>query len=222
MPIVEGGTSAVAAGVGAESQSALHVTTKPDPCGVLGHYKTSHRTVLVNSQAANSRLFELRNNASNLVVIHKVRVEVTQTAANTAAIMDSIDMYKLTGHTAVSTTNTVTLVASRLRTSFAAPPGGVDLRGCTVAGIAAGMTGGTMTKDTAPLRQFGIWFLAAVPTGGPTVQIIGEYWPDVGSGESPLILAQNEGMLIENRVLLGAAAGAAVSIDIEWAEVTAY
>lgn len=221
MAVLEGGVSAALLGIGPESQSALHATLKPDPVGALGHYKTSHRTVMVNVQAANSRLFELQNaHATNLIVVHKVRVEWTQTAAHTAAIMDSIDLYRGTAFSAVDTTNTVTPVISKLRTSFATA--GANVRGCTVAGIAAGMTGGTLTKDTAPMRQFGLWPLAVVPTAGATPQIVGEYWPDVASGESPLILVQNEGFIIENRVVLGAAAGSAVSIDIEWSEVTAY
>lgn len=221
MAVVEGGVSAALAGVGAESGSPLHTVNKPDPAGVLGHYKTSHRTVLVNTQAANSRLFELQNaHATNLIVVHDIRVELIQTAAHTAAILDSLDIYRCTSFSAVDTTNTVTPVAAKLRNSFGTS--GANLRGVTVAGAAAGMTGGTLTKDTAPLRQFGLWLLAAVPTGGPTPAIVGQYTPQVANGESPLILVQNEGLIIENRVLLGAAAGSAVSIDIEWSEVTAY
>jgi hypothetical protein len=138
--------------------------------------------------------------------------------------LDSLDIYRLTSFSVTQTTGTVTPVLSKLRTSFATLVDGTDLavRGVTVAGAAAGMTGGTLTKDTAPLRQVGQWMLAAVPTAGVVMPIVGEYWPDVGSGESPLILAQNEGFLIENRVLLGAAAGSAVSIDIEFSVATAY
>ena len=221
MAVIEGGVSAALAGVGAESGSAMHILAKPDAVGVLGHYRTSHRTVLVNTQAANSRLFELQNaHATNLIVVHEVHVEWTQTAAHTAAIMDSIDIYRCTSFSAVDTTNTVTPVISKLRTSFGTA--GANVRGCTVAGIAAGMTGGTLTKDTAPLRQWGLWLLAAVPTGGPTPSVSASLWPDVASGEHPLVLVQNEGFIIENRVLLGAAAGSAVSIDVTWSEVTAY
>lgn len=224
MAVLEGGTSAALAGIGVESQSALHVTQKPVPVGALGHYRTSHRCALVNTQAANSRLFELRNaHASNLIVILHIRIQWVQTAAHTAAIEDSIDAYRLTSFSVTSTTNTVTPVASKLRTSY----GTIDtaatlIRGVTVAGAAAGMTGATLTKDTAPLFQLPMWLLAAVPTAGPTVHTEYHYSPDVGDGEAPLVLAQNEGLLIENRVLLGAAAGSSVYIDVEWAEVTAY
>lgn len=221
MAVIEGGTSAALAGVGSESQSAMHVSAKPTPVGALGHYKTSHRAAIIAAQAANSRLFELQNaHATNLIVVHEIRIAWVQTAAHTAAIEDSIDLYRCTGFSAVDTTNTVTPAISKLRASFATA--GANVRGVTVAGAAAGMTGGTLTKDTNPLRQIPQFLLATVPTAGPTVQIEGWYRPDVNSGESPLILVQNEGLTIENRVLLGAAAGSTFYIDIEWAEVTAY
>jgi hypothetical protein len=221
MAVIDGGVSGALLGVGVESQSAAHFTAKPDPVGALGHYKTSHRFVMVNSQAANSRVFELQNaHVSNLIIVHRIRVEWIQTAAHTAAILSSLDIYRATAFSAVDTTNTVTPSISKLRTSFGAA--GANIRGCTVAGIAAGMTGGTLTKDTAPLEQFSLWLLAAVPTAGPTVQIDNFYQADVMNGESPLILVQNEGFIIENRVVLGAAAGSAVQISINWSEVAAY
>lgn len=225
MAVIEGGTSAALAGVGAESGSAIHCTSKPVPVGSLGQYHTSHRTVLVNTQAANSRLLEIRNiHASNLLVIHDIRVEWVQTAAHTAAIMDSIDLYKVTSFSAVDTTNTVTPTFGKRRTSYATLVDGTDIaiRGCTVAGIAAGMTGGTLTKDTAPIKQWGQWLLAAVPTGSTVIPIVGVFHPEVADGESPLVLAQNEGFIIENRVLLGAAAGSAVTIEVCFSHLAAY
>lgn len=225
MAVVEGSVSGALAEVGATSQSALHTVNKPDPMGSLGSYKTSHRFSLAVTQAADSRLFVIRNpHATNLIVIHDVLVEWIQTAAHTAAILDSLDLYRLTSFSAIDTTNTVTPVASKLRTSYATLVAGtdVDLRGVTVAGAAAGMTGGTSTPDSAPLRQFGQWLLAAVPTAGPVTPIVGSYTPNVAHGESPLILVQNEGLVLRNRVLLGAAAGSSVSIDIQWSYLTAY
>jgi len=224
MAVLEGGVSAALAGIGVESQSALHTTLKPVPVGALGHYRTSHRCALVANQGATTRLFEFRNaHASNLVVLLNLRISWVQTAAHTAAIEDSLDVWRLTSYSVVSTTNTVTPVASKLRTSYAAvDTAATFIRGITVAGAAAGMTGHTNSKDTAPLFQVPMFLLAAVPTAGPTVSTTYTYAPDVAKGEAPLVLAQNEGFLVENRVLLGAAAGSTVYIDCEWAETTAY
>jgi hypothetical protein len=42
------------------------------------------------------------------------------------------------------------------------------------------------------------------------------------NGTHPHVFTQNEGLEIENRVLLGAAAGAAIYIDLAWAEIPAF
>jgi hypothetical protein len=201
----------------------MHSLAKPLSYSTLGHYRASYRHAIIAGQAANSRLFELRNtHATNLIVIHSVEIKWQQTAAHTAAIEDSLDLYRVTGFSAVDTTNTVTPTASVLRTSMAAAPGGAALRGVTVTGATAGMTGWAGTKDTYPLMQVPMWLLAAVPTAGASPQVYGKHAPKVEAGEHPLVLVQNEGIMIENRVGLGAAAGSMAYYMIEWAEVTAF
>jgi hypothetical protein len=223
MATFEGGTSGALIDVGVASGSAAHVSNKPIPVVLAsgGHYRTSHRAALIAAQAANSALFELQNaSVTNLIVITRVCVGFLPTAAQTAAIETSLDMYRLTGFSVVDTTNTVTPVASKLRTSYAASA--AVLRGVTVAGAAAGMTGGTKTKDTAPLWQLPLFLLAAVPTASQVVASVYDWQPDIASGEAPLVLVQNEGFLIENRVVHGAAGGGSFYINVEWVEVTAY
>lgn len=191
--------------------------------GVLGHYRAAVRMSIVALQAANSRLFELRNSSdSNLIIPTKINVQWLQTAAHTAAIEDSLDMFKVTGFTAVDSVNTVTPTISVKKTSgMAAAPGSAEIRHVTVAGAAAGMTGGTLTKDGSALAQLPQWLLLAQPTGGVVQPAIGEFIDDRNGGH-PLVLAKNEGFIIENRVLLGAAAGSSVYIDVSWAEVNDY
>lgn len=184
-----------------------------------GHYRFSHRFDLANTQAANSRVFEIRNtHATNLMILEKLRISWIQVGIHTVAIQDSLDVFKATGFTAVDTTNTVTPAETRLRTSF--PASDFTVRGVTVAGAAAGMTGGTVTVEANPFTQLPIWLLAAVPTAGPTVFNVLEYI--LSREEMPFALIQNEGLVIQNRVLLGATAGSTVFIDCEVAEVTAY
>jgi hypothetical protein len=209
-------------GVGLEAASPGHSTIKPIPYGALGHYRVNHRCALVASQAANSRLFEVRNtHATNLIVPTRLIIRWVQTAAHTAAIEDSLDVFKVTAFSAVDTTNTVTPTTSVKRASMAAPPGAAAIRGVTVAGAAAGMTGGTLTKDGGSIGQLPQWLLAAQPTAGTVgVQFIDNF--DDVNGTHPFVFIQNEGFIIENRVLLGAAAGSAVYVDFSWAEVTAY
>lgn len=201
--------------------ASAHVQIKPIPYSTLGHYRTNHRCVIANTQAANSRLFEFRNNhASNLMIPTRLIVKWLQTGTHTAAIEDSLDVFKVTSFTVLDTTNTVTPTASRKRTSMNAAPGNADLRGVTVAGAAAGMTGGTLTKDGNSIGELPKWLLAAQPTTliEPTAL---DVFDDV-NGTHPFVMTQNEGIIIENRVLLGAAAASTVYIDFSWAEATAY
>jgi hypothetical protein len=222
MAVLEGGVSGALMGVGVESASAAHVQVKPIAYGSLGHYRSAVRFALANAQAANSRLWEVRNTAANLIIPTRLRVTWTLTSAHTAAILDQLALFRCTAFTAVDTTNTVTPTASVKRTSgMAAAPGGAAIRHVTVAGAAAGMTLGTLTKDGGASGQLEQWLLAAVPTAGPTTSMLFEFLDDV-NGTHPFVLAQNEGLELENVVLLGAAAGSSVVVDFSWCETTAY
>lgn len=221
MAVLEGGVSAALMGVGAESQSAAHMTVKPIPSGSLGHYRVNHRCLIANAQAANSRLFEVRNNhATNLLVPTRLVIKWLQTGVHTAAIEDSLDVFKCTAFSAVDTTNTVTPTTSKKRTTMSNSTI-ADIRGVTVAGAAAGMTGGTLLKDGTSIGQLPLWLTLAFTDPAQRNMAVIDNFDDV-NGTHPFVFSQNEGFIIENRVLLGAAAASSVYIDFSWAEVTAY
>ena len=211
------GASGDIAEVGERSSVPLHVVGKPIPAD--GHYMMSHRAVMLATQAANSRLFEIRNpTAGKLLIPTRLSVRWLNLTAHTAIIEDSIDAYKVTGFTAVDTTNTVSLVSSLKRTGMAA-----DIavgRGVTVAGAAAGMTGGTLAKDTAPFGQLPRILnqtVMATTETQPRVADVMEMVDPVGNRDfHPWYLAQNEGLIVENRVLLGAAAGSSFYIVCDY------
>jgi hypothetical protein len=203
---------------------AAAVSQRPIPYGTLGHYRVNHRCVLANTQAANSRLFELRNSGAGgqLIIPTRLVLKWLQTGAHTAAIEDSLDVYRVTSFSVLDTTNTVSLTPSVKRSTMTAAGSAVgQVRGVTVAGAAAGMTGGTLTKDASPIGQLPQWLLAALPTAGTVIPLTLDVFDDV-NGTHPFVLAQNEGIIIENRALLGAAAASAVYVDCTWAEVTAF
>lgn len=219
MAVIEGGSSAALAGVAVEAASGMHMIQKPIAYGALGHYRITYRAVLAAAQAANGRLFEARNNhASNLVIPTRLIIRVLQIAAGTAQ-ENSVDVYKCTAFTAVDTTNTTTPVASRKRSSMAAAPGSLDLRGVTLAGAAAGMTGGTLTKDTSAFASLPFNVAAAINTNGPWGPL--DVLDDV-NGTHPWVFVQNEGFIIENRVLNVTSYGCAIFVDFSWAETTLF
>jgi hypothetical protein len=221
MAVLEGGVSTALMGVGEEDIAPAHFTQKPVPYGARGHYRSNHRCALIAAQAANSRLFSFRNpHATELCTITRLVLKWIQTAAHTAAIEDSLDVFKVTSFSVVDTTNTVTPGVSYKRGTMAVTPNAV-LRGVTVAGAAAGMTGGTLTKDGTSVGQLPKWFVAAVPTASEVKTDLLDVFDDV-NGTHPFVFAQNEGLIIENRVLLGAAAGSGVYVDISWAVSLKY
>lgn len=204
------------------SAASLHTVAKPLQYGSLGHYRVNHRHAIIATQAANSRLFEVRNqHATNLIVPTRFVIKWLFTGAHTAAIEDSLDVFKVTSFSAVDTTNTVTLTPSYKRANMTTTPAAAVLRGVTVAGAAAGMTGGTLTKDSSSIGQLPKFIGATAAPTTLTDPSVLDVFDDV-NGTHPFVFAQNEGLILENRVLLGAAAGSQVYIDFSWAEVTAY
>jgi hypothetical protein len=192
---------------------ALRAVIKPLAWGTRGHYRTTHRCVLAAAQAANSRLFEVRNVGTNLIVVTLLNLQAIQTAAGTAQ-ENSLDVYRVTGFTVTDSVNTVTPAASVARTSgMTAAPGGVDLRGVTQSGAAAGMTGGTLTKDGNAISSLPLLVSAAA---SPTIYSLGVF--DGISQAHPLVLAPNEGLIIENRVLNVTSYGFSLYLDFGWAE----
>lgn len=222
---VIGGVSGAVMETGIAPSIPGHVHVKPIPAGALGHYRVNHQCALVNTQAANSRLFEVRNtHATNLIIPTRLVLKWQTRSAHTALIDDSLDCYKVTGFTAVDTTNTVTPVGSIKRNNMAAFPGGAAIRGLTIAGNAAGMTGGTLTKDGGSFAQLPLMLPVAVEAATETLARMFSTLDalDDVNGTHPFVFAQNEGFIIENRALLGAAAGSLVLIDFSWCETTAF
>lgn len=214
------GNGGVTQEVGGTAFRAAHTHVKPLEYGALGHYRTSVRINSTAAQAANSRIFEIRNtHATNLIVPTRLTIRALQTAAGTAQ-ENSLDVYKVTGFTVVDTTNTVTPVSSVKRdATMAAYPGGAAVRHLTLAGAAAGMTGGTLTKNTQFFATLPYNVAAAISTTfmwGPIDAL------DDVNGTHPFVFVQNEGLIIENRVLNVTSYGITWYVDFSWAEVVTF
>lgn len=210
--------------VGTGSTGASHVVTKPLPSSI-GHYRTAIQLTMATTQAANSNLFEIRNtHATNLLVLTRCRIGVYASGTVTTTYLGKWSLLRATGFTAVDTTNTVTPTSSVKRTAgMSAYPGNAHVRHVTVAGAAAGMTGGTLTKDANALG-----IILAQMTTGPNATAGGLLIPtqelvDDVNGTHPLVVAQNEGWVIENTVVgSGTSNVVQVLLDLSWAEVAAF
>lgn len=202
---------------------ALHTVVKPLPATV-GHYRTSIQLTMATTQAANSNLFEVRNSSTNLLVLTRCRIGVYATGTVTTTYLGKWSLLRATSFSVVDTTNTVTPTTSVKRTTgMTAYPGNAQVRHVTVAGAAAGMTGGTLTKDANALAQTLVQCTTGpnATAGGFTVPVVDLV--DDTFGAHPLVAAQNEGWVIENTVVgSGTANVVQVYIDVSWAEVAAF
>lgn len=203
---------------------AQRVTPRPVDHGSLGAYAYGGFTgVLPAALGANSEIYQFRwAHATNLAVIRKVRISASVTTTFFAAgVPIQIDLIKSTAWTVAGTGGTAITMAALLkrRTSMGSSllTAG-DMRIATTAALGAG----TKTLETLSLGSI----VAAGPiTASLNGVIIAPgtilWQAEVGDGEHPLVLAQNEGFSVRS-VAVPATGTWQAAINVDWAECAAY
>ncbi len=227
MPIQIQGNTGVVAEVGGTGFRAQITSPKPIEFGALGHYRISVVTgTLAAAFAANAQVFQFKwTDATRLAVILRIRTRFLPLTLFTAATLTdhtSFNAFMVRSYAAGGGGTTLTLTGNnaKLRTSMAS-----SLATINVATTAA-LTAAT-TLDAQPFTQ-SIRKGNRVNPAAATEETITaltdglEFVPDIGIGEHPLILAQNEGFVIANRTVWPAAGTGILLIECSWAEVTAY
>ena len=203
---------------------ALRVTSRPIDYGALGHYRYGGFTgILAAALSANSEIFQFQwTDATRFAVIEEVIVSAcVSTTFFVAGVPVQMDMIRSTGWSAAGTGGTAIALgtSNKMRTAMGSSLGAsAMIRIATTAALGAG----TKTLDANPL--------ATLAAPGPiTASLNGQivapgtqlYSPDVGAGEHPLILAQNEGFSVRSVAVPGTGTWT-VAINVRWAEVNAY
>lgn len=228
MAVLEGGVSAALVGVGAEAASPMHANTKPIPHATLGHYRVAATTgTLAAALAAAGQLFYLRwTDATRFCVITRFRAQFQPLTLFTAATLTDFgfDLHKATAVSAGGGgTDLGASVKTRMRTSMGASL--LDAAGLMRISTTAALTALT-TLDALPIAQSLGDVQRVNPAAATEEQRVNDptliYQPDIASGEYPLVLAQNEGLVLRNRAVWPAAGTGIVQIEIAWAEVTAF
>lgn len=177
---------------------------------------TTDLTVIAARTATAGAICSFRNpHATTLVLLQRVRARWVATAGFTAAQNIGIGIFQVrpwtvayTGGTAVTTTAPF----GKKRTSFGTSV--VEARISTT-GTLTGSASNTI--DTLPIaigytRELAAG--AAVPTTAFEVE-----WSAVNHAQNqPIILAQNEGIIVTNEILMGAGGTARVVVEIDWVE----
>lgn len=205
------GTTVIAADATFKAQ---RVTLRP--AEVLGWYSVGAKSGAATGVAANGSLFSLRNLASNPLMIRRVGVGFILTTAFTTAQIIELGLIFArsfsasdTGGTAIALTGSNT----KARTSLATPTS-LDCRIATTGAL----TAGTKTKDANQLAVQSAW---GTGIGAGITPALNNLWSH-DAGDYPLILAQNEGINIDNLTLMGAGGVGTLYVNIEFAEVTSY
>ena len=211
---------------------ALRGENRPLDHGALGHYRYSDKTgTLAAALAAGAVIFAFRWGDTNLAAINWLRVRFQANVLFTAAAAN-LSLSATIGRTYTASHTGGTAATSsgnnlKLRTSF--PTSKINTNGDIRIATTAALGGGTVTADAHPFAYGGPGRANYVNTAAGTEVIynnnpIGniDYSARVADAEHPIVLAQNEGILVRNVVVWPAAGTGEVSVEIGWTEIAAY
>lgn len=211
MAKIESTDGAVLAQVDA-AHKALHIT--PRPMQASGYYRFSSVTGLVTAVAANGELFQMRwASATHLALLQYLSVRAVVTTAFTAAQEIMVNAAQATGWTVNGSggTGIVPSAANLMKRTSMPQSQMADLRIATTAAL------GTGTKTI-----FGSNFcdVNGFATGQGAVLFDRQVDFTNGGAEHPMVLQQNEGLIVRNgAVAMGAAGVVRFSIEAAWLEL---
>lgn len=208
-----GGTVAEVDGTGFR---AVRVAQRPLDVGALGAYRLSVATgVMAAGLAANSEIFQFRwTDATRLCVIHRLIFDgmggiVAFTAGS--VVIQALVARSFTAAGTGGTAATITGNNQKVRTSH-----GTTLLGEARVATTAALGAGTKTLDSQAFGQVASGISA---TAGDKVPE-GTLFDSTGGQEHPIVLAQNEGVVV--RATVPATGTWTGGVSIAWSEVSAY
>lgn len=224
MAVIEG-TSGTLVDVGAASAKGLHITAKPQDAGTLGHYAVAVQTGAIGAgMAANGELLQLRwTDGTRVCVITEITcngvIASTAFAAGAIAMQASI-CRSWTVDGSGGTTLTTSGDNQNMRSAF----------GASLMGSARVASTGALTTGTKTIDAHAIGLITTHSSGGvgSATPIIGSiflptttlYKCDIASGEYPITLAQNEGVVI--RATVPATGVWTAGFTVKWMELAAF
>lgn len=217
-----------------DGNGAASVVVKPWNFGVLGTYRMSEQSggITGTGVVSNAPLFSLRwgDAAGRLMVITRLRASLTVLTLFATAQELLLDMKVARGFTASDSAGTQLTGSgndSKLKTSMGASllyaHGDVRIAAATL------LTAGTRTLDARvfaignPTYDRHVNVAAGTPELPQPNPAVVEFAPNLANGEFPLILAENEGVLIRHAAATFLATGVVrMTIDLSWMEVNAW
>lgn len=199
------------------SLKTLRVAIKPDQ--LLGSFNLSAASGALTGIAANAPVFSFRwaSGVGQLCVIKRVSVNFVCTTGFTAGQSMGYNLVVARNFLASDTVGTAVAVGytqnNKNRTSLY----NSTVTDCRISAAAA-LTAGTRTLDANSLGS--TYFYAQTTTAGTLLQntpLVSYNWNDY-----PLILQNNEGFVITNALLMGAAGVGTLTVNVEWFETDGF
>jgi hypothetical protein len=184
------------------------------PMQAEGYYRFGQVTGLVTAAAANSELFQLRwTDSTHLALIQYLRVRCVLTTAFTTAQELIHDVILATGFSAAGSggTQVVPGAANLMKRSQFPQSKAQELRLATTTGLGAG----TKNLNTHAIAAMHGW---AGAQGAVVNDLVLDF---TNTADYPIVLSQNEGLIVRNGVLMGAVGVVKVSVEVAWAEILA-
>ncbi len=222
--VIVGSSSSNGMEVDADNHAKINI--RPPAYGSLGYYRMVARSGAITATlGANSDLFAAQwTSSSDFAIIHSISVSAYVVSTITSAVTFNLAAFVARSFSVADSSGTaVTLTGNnqKLRTSM-----GTSLFGDMRIASTAGLSAGTRTLDANPIGtvqgfaasgsgNVGSQFFTGPPTPAPL------YVRD-NDDQHPVVLAQNEGIIIQNP-LAGPATGTfTIVVTMEWGEVAAY
>lgn len=228
MAVIDGGTTGTLMEVGLGTAAPGHVTSKPSPVSVGQFQMAVGTATLAAALAANAQLFYIRNtDATRTIVIHRLRAQFQALTPFTAATLTDFgfDLIKATSVSAGGGgTDVLTVALPPTRMNPAHGASILVTGSCRIA--TTGALTALTTLDSYPIfaslgdtqRVNPVAATEEVIVNNPNL----EYWPDVGRGEHPIMLGQNEALILRNRTVWPAAGTGLLRVSMSWSETTVY
>jgi hypothetical protein len=201
--------------------AAAHVTLRPPE--QYGSYQIAAISGALTGAGAGTPVFSMRwaPGTGALCLINNVTVSATVTTGFTAAQELEFGLFAARGFTVSDTGGTQQVISGnnqKLRTSMQTSliASGGDMRISSTAAL----TAGTRTLDSQPMNANSFWALAA--TAGSTFSNVNIPLFDRQPGEYPIVLANNEGIVVNNILAMGAAGVVKLVVYVNWTEVATY
>jgi hypothetical protein len=218
MALIQSGVSGTTLMTVDPTYAAARITQRP--VEQLGTYSVSLITGAYTVAAANTPMFSMRFVAGSagqaqIAMIQRIVLTIVPTVAFTAAQQVSYGAYVARSFSAVDSGGaaaTLTGNNNKLRTSMQttqlATTG--DMRISTTGAL----TAGTRTLDSQAFAYASAWVPTAL-VAQPIQQVI---LYENFAGDQPLTLQNQEGLIINNLILMGAGGVLSIGVTIEWTE----